>query len=105
MKIIDVCKWEEKNIKEIVENIKKEEEGFHIFITIQFISEKNTKRNWGSFTSCKTSFKRRWRRYWTLMIKKKYVWFINRKKSKRKNEKKYKEKQGKGFSDRFKLLY
>ena len=60
-----------KNIKEIVENIKKEEEGFHIFITIEFISEKKTtKRNLGSFTSCKTSFKRRWRRYWTLMVKK-----------------------------------
>ena len=33
-----------KNIKEIVENIKKEEEGFHIFITIEFISEKNPQK-------------------------------------------------------------
>ena len=49
MKIIDVCKWEEKNIKEIVENIKKEEEGFHIFITIQFISEKKHKKELGQF--------------------------------------------------------
>ena len=33
-----------KNIKEIVENIKKEEEGFHIFITIEFISEKKPQK-------------------------------------------------------------
>ena len=32
--------------------------------------KKNTKRNLGSFTSWKTSFKRRWKRYWTLMVKK-----------------------------------
>ena len=38
------------------------------------------------------------------MVKKKYVWFINRKKSKRK-KKKYKTKRDKGFGDGFKLLY
>ena len=36
---------------------------------------------------------------------KKYVLFINRKKSKRKNKKIYETKRGKGFGDRFKLLY
>ena len=37
-----------KNIKEIVENIKKEEEGFHIFITIEFILEKKTQKGTGA---------------------------------------------------------
>ena len=39
------------------------------------------------------------------MVKKKYVWFTNRKKSKRKNKKIYKTNRGKGFGDGFKLLY
>ena len=39
------------------------------------------------------------------MVKKKYVWFINRKKSKRKHFKKYKTKRDKGFGNGFNLLY
>ena len=90
-----------KKYKRNSRKYKKRGRGFHIFIV--YFAKKNTKRNWGSFTSCKTSFKRCWGRYWTLMVKKKYVWFINRKKSKRK--KKYKTKRDKGFGDGFKLLY
>ena len=75
-----------------------------MLITIGFILEKkNTKRNWSSFTSCKTFSKRRQRHYWTLMVKKKYVWYIYRKKSKTKNKKQNKTKRGKGFGDGFKL--
>ena len=39
------------------------------------------------------------------MVRKRYVWFINRKRSKKKNKIKYKTKQGKGFSDPFKFIY
>ena len=48
---------------------------------------------------------KRRRRYWPLMVRKRYVWFINRKRSKKKNKIKYKTKQGKGFSDPFKFIY
>ena len=67
----------------------------YIYNNRVYFRKKNTKRNWDSFTSCKTSFKRRWRRYWTLMVKKKYVWFINRKKSKRKNKKNVRQNEAK----------
>ena len=42
----------------------------YIYNNRVYFVKKNTKRNLGSFTSCKTSFKRRWKRYWTLMVKK-----------------------------------
>ena len=42
----------------------------YIYNNRVYFGKKTTKRNLGSFTSCKTSFKRRWRRYWTLMVKK-----------------------------------
>ena len=67
----------------------------YIYNNRVYFRKKNTKRNWSSFTSRKTSFKRRWRRYWNLMVKKKYVWFINRKKSKRKNKKNIRQKKTK----------
>ena len=51
---------------------------------------KNTKRNWGSFSSFGPSFTKRRKHYWTLMIKKRYVWFANIKKTK-KNKKKYEQ--------------
>ena len=38
------------------------------------------------------------------MVRKRYVWFINRKKPKRK-KRKYKTQKSKGFGDPFKLLY
>ena len=38
------------------------------------------------------------------MARKRYVWFINRKKPKRKKGK-YKTQKGEGFGDPFKLLY
>ena len=38
------------------------------------------------------------------MVKKKNVWFVNKKKPKRKKTK-YKTQKGKGFGDGFKLLY
>ena len=38
------------------------------------------------------------------MVRKRYVWFINRKKPKRK-KRKYKTQKRKGFGDSFKLLY
>ena len=44
---------------------------------------KNTKRNWGSFSSFGPSFTKRRKHYWTLMIKKRYVWFANIKKTKK----------------------
>ena len=56
----------------------------YIYNNRVYFGKKTAKRNLGSFISCKTSFKRCWRPYWTLMVKKKYVWFINKKKSKRK---------------------
>ena len=37
------------------------------------------------------------------MVKKKYFWFINRKKSKMKNKKIYKAKRGKGFDEGYSL--
>ena len=70
-----------------------------------YFEEKNTKRDWNSFKSTWIPFKKRWRHYWILMVKKKYIWYINRKKSKKKNKRKYKTKRGKGFGDGFKLLY
>ena len=83
---------------------KKRGRGFpYIYNNRVYFEKKNTKRNQGSFTSYKTSFKRCWRRYWTFMVEN--VWFINRKKSKRKNKRKYKAKRAKGFGDGFKLLY
>ena len=69
---------------------------------------KNTKRNWGSFSSFRASFTKRRKHYWTLMIKKRYVWFANikkTKKNKKKYLKKYKTKRGRGFGDGFNLLY
>ena len=83
---------------------KKEEGGFHMLITIGFILEKkNTKRNWSSFTSCKTFSKRRQRHYWTLMVKKKIRLVYQEMKSKTKNKKQNKTKRTKGFGDGFKL--
>ena len=38
-------------------------------------------------------------------MKKRYIWFINRKKSKKRNKRKYKTKRGKGFGNAFKLIY
>ena len=38
------------------------------------------------------------------MVRKRYVWFINRKKPKR-EKRKYKTQKSKGFGDPFKLLY
>ena len=39
------------------------------------------------------------------MVRKRYVWFINRKKLKKKYKRKYKTKRGKGFGDPFRLIY
>ena len=39
------------------------------------------------------------------MVRIRQIMFINRKRSKKKNFKKYKIKHGKGFGDPFKLLY
>ena len=59
-----------------------------------------------NFKSYCTSFRKRWRRYWTLMVRKKYVWCINLKNNKRQRKRKRKKnkKYSKGFSDGFKLL-
>ena len=39
------------------------------------------------------------------MVRKRYIWFINRKRLKKKNKRKYKTKHVKGFVDPFKLIY
>ena len=85
-----------------MEDIKKRGRGVpYIFNNRVYFG--TTKRNRGSFTSCYTSFKLCWSCYWTLMVKKKYFWFINRKKSKMKNKKIYKAKRGKGFVEGYSL--
>ena len=50
------------------------------------------------------SFRKRRRRYQTLMVRKKYVCYINLKKT-NKRKRKTKKKYVKGFGDGFKLLY
>ena len=68
IKIINVHKWDEENFIKQIKDINKEEEKFHI--TIEVILEKTTKGNRSSFKSFCTPFTKRWRHYWTLMVKK-----------------------------------
>ena len=65
---------------------KKEENVFHIFLKIKFIYEKDLKQVLERFSHC-MSIRKRWRHYWTSMLKKKY-----RRKLNRKFNRKYKRK-------------
>ena len=58
-----------------------------------------------SFSCYCSPIRKRQRRYWPLMVRKRYIWFINRKRLKKKNKRKYKTKHVKGFVDPFKLIY
>ena len=60
--------------------------------------KKTTNRNRGSKSYC-TSFRKRWRHYWSLMVKK-YIWYINLKETRQRKKKKNK-KHDKGFGDGF----
>ena len=69
-----------------------------------YLGKKTTNWFWCSFSRYCTPIRKHRRRYWPLMVRKRYGWFINRKKPKRK-KRKYKTQKGKGFGDPFKLLY
>ena len=54
-----------------------------------YFGKKNTKREWCNLKSYCTSFRKRRRRYRTLMVSKKYIWYINlQKTNKRKRKRK-----------------
>ena len=69
-----------------------------------YFGKKTTNRNRSSFKSYCTSFRKRWKHYQSLMVKRKYVQRINFKKLIKK-EKKKNEKHGRVFGDVFKFLY
>ena len=67
---------------------RKKVEEFHIFIKIEFISGKGLKQVLACFKNYCSIVRKRWRRYWTLMIIiRKYKRTINRK-----HKRKYKRK-------------
>ena len=42
----------------------------YVYNNTIYFEEKNTKRDWNSFKSTWIPFKKRWRHYWILMVKK-----------------------------------
>ena len=88
-----------------IRNVKKRgREIPYLYKNRVYFGKKNTKNEWCNFKSYCTSFRKRRRRYQTLMVRKKYVWYINLKKKLIK-EKEKEKKNGKGIGDGFKLLY
>ena len=96
-------KRRKKTIK--IRKVKKRGRGIpYLYKNRVYFEKKNTKKEWRNFKSHCTSFRKHRRRYRTLMVSKKYVWYINLKKT-NKRKRKRKKKYGKGFGDEFKLLY
>ena len=86
-------KWQFGTKKE-----KKEERKFLINIKTGLFWKKTTNRFWCSFTYHCASTRKRWGRYWSLMVKRKY-------KIRKKIRRKYKKKRGKCFGHGFQFLY
>ena len=81
-----------KKYKRISRKYKKRGRGVpYIYNNRVYFGKKTAKRNLGSFISCKTSFKRRWRPYWTLMVKK-YTFGLSIKKNQREKIKKTRQR-------------
>ena len=80
---------EEKKKKQIqLERLKKEEKEFLIYIKIEFILEKKYKKGVAQFKKLLHVFQKTQETLRTLMVRKKYVWYINLKKTNKRKKKK-----------------
>ena len=90
-----------------IKKVKKRGRGILYLYENRVYFGKKINRKWCDFKSYCASFRKRRRRYWILMFRKKYVWYVNLEKTnKRKTKTKTKNKKYDiGFSAGFKLLY
>ena len=94
-----------KRKRQYKKKIQKRGRRISYFITIEFILKKKHKKGLGQFQKFLDIFYKTSETLLDFNGYKKYVWYINRKKSKKKNKRKYKAKQGRRFGDGVKLFY